>query len=187
MDAWVWVVIAVVVIALVIVAALAWAAQQRRRHSDRLRDRFGSEYDRVVAGESTKERRAGEDELSRREMRRDHLDIRPLSTQTRERFSTAWAEVQRDFVDHPEQSVGQAENLVVQLMGERGYPVNDDFENQASLVSVDHPGVVENYRQAHAVYERSRRHEADTEQLRGSLVYYRSLFDELLTDSGART
>jgi hypothetical protein len=30
------------------------------------------------------------------------------------------------------------------------------------------------------VYEESRRQNADTEQLRSSLVYYRSLFDELL-------
>jgi hypothetical protein len=32
----------------------------------------------------------------------------------------------------------------------------------------------------HKVYERSQHDEADTEELRNSLVYYRSMFNELL-------
>ena len=71
-------------------------------------------------------------------------------------------------------------------MAERGYPTHD-FEEQADLVSVDHPRVVENYRAAYAVYQRQRDGQATTEDLRDALVRYRSLFEELLhPGDGAR-
>jgi len=47
-------------------------------------------------------------------------------------------------------------------------------------VSVDHPKLVQNFRDAHSVYERSQRREAETEELRRSLLSYRALFEELL-------
>ncbi|HJQ42185.1 MAG TPA: hypothetical protein VJ831_03805, partial [Jatrophihabitantaceae bacterium] len=62
------------------------------------------------------------------------------------------------------------------------YPV-EDFDDQAELVSVDHPRVVENYRAAHAVYDRTQTQRASTEDLRQALVNYRALFDELLARS----
>jgi len=46
---------------------------------------------------------------------------------------------------------------------------------------VDHPRVVDNYRAAHEIALRERQGEATTEDLRNGLIYYRSLFDELLT------
>ena len=72
-------------------------------------------------------------------------------------------------------------------MAERGYPTHN-FEEQADLVSVDHPRVVENYRAAYAVYQRQRDGQASTEDLRDALVRYRSLFEELLhPGDGARS
>ena len=68
-------------------------------------------------------------------------------------------------------------------MVERGYPMQD-FDAQADLVSVDHPGTVENYRFAHAVRQRSETQQASTEDLREALLRYRSLFDELLLPEG---
>ena len=44
-------------------------------------------------------------------------------------------------------------------MRERGYPV-DDFEQQAADVSVDHPEVVEHYREAHAIHVRAQQRAA---------------------------
>ena len=52
-------------------------------------------------------------------------------------------------------------------------------------VSVDHPAVVENYRQAHEISLRSARGEATTEDLRQAMQNYRSLFEELLSDAAA--
>jgi hypothetical protein len=180
-DTWLWILIAIA--AVVVVAAIAWSLSARRnraRRTEHLRNRFGPEYDRVVGDGTAGQRRQGEADLERREMRRAHLDIRPLAEPARRRYADEWTKIQQDFVDDPAGSVARAETLVAQVMDERGYPVRDDFENQAELVSVDHPDLVRNYRFAHEVYERSGRGEADTEELRSSLVYYRSLFGELL-------
>src|ERR687884_630920 len=57
-------------------------------------------------------------------------------------------------------------------------------EEQADLVSVDHPQVVEDYRAAYAVYTRQQEGQASTEDLRNALVRYRSLFEELLRPEG---
>ena len=61
----------------------------------------------------------------------------------------------------------------------RGYPVSD-FERRVEDISVDHPHLVENYRAARDLAERNRRGQANTEELRKALVYYRALFEELL-------
>jgi hypothetical protein len=61
----------------------------------------------------------------------------------------------------------------------RGYPMTD-FEQRAADVSVSYPAVVQNYRAACIIVQRHGRGEAGTEELRQAMVYYRSLFDELL-------
>jgi hypothetical protein len=94
-----------------------------------------------------------------------------------------WQELQQRFVDQPSTAVIQADELVRQVMGAEGYPV-DDFNAQADLVSVDHPHVVENYRVAHGIYERAQMQRATTEDMRTALISYRSLFDELLNTEG---
>lgn len=174
MDAWVWVVIAVA--AIVLIGLLAWAATRKRR-TDQLRDRFGPEYERTV-GEAG-DRRTGESELLDRQKRREELDVRPLQPAARERYTASWQETQRRFVDAPADAVREADALVNQVMRERGYPI-DDFEQRAADISVDHPHLVENYRSARAIAERSGSGKASTEDLRQALVHYRALFDELL-------
>ena len=87
------------------------------------------------------------------------------------------------FIDDPAGSVGAAHTLLDQVMAERGYPTKD-FEEQADLVSVDHPQVVDNYRAAYAVYRRQSTGEASTEDMRDALVRYRSLFEDLLRPEG---
>jgi hypothetical protein len=170
-----WIIVAVVA-AVIIIALLLIAAAMRRRRRHRLQDRFGPEYDRAI--ESDKRRRA-ERELAERAERRDQLDIRPLSEPARERYTRQWNDVQARFVDRPESSVNEADELIRQVMEERGYPV-DDFDEQADLVSVDHPDVVDRYRDAHSIAERSQTREASTEDLRRAVVQYRSLFEQLV-------
>jgi len=72
--------------------------------------------------------------------------------------------------------------LVNEVMQARGYPMGN-FEQRAADISVDHPIVVENYRAAHDIALRHSRGQASTEDLRKAMVYYRSLFDELLSDT----
>ena len=105
----------------------------------------------------------------------------PLSAEARARYATEWHGVQERFVDAPAESVAEADVLVMQVMRERGYPV-DDFERRAADVSVDHPDLVSHYRSGHEVADRSRAGQADTEELRQAVVHYRALFDALLED-----
>jgi septation ring formation regulator EzrA len=181
MDTWLWIVIIAAVVVVIALIAFSIGTRRRTHHrSERLRDRFGPEYDHVVDEDSRRGRREGEAELLRREQEHDELDIHDLNPQTRDRYTREWEDLQRRFVDSPDHSVAEAEQLLTAVMCERGYPVGDEFEQHADLVSVDHPKLVQNFRDAHAVYERSQRREAETEELRRSLLSYRALFEELL-------
>jgi hypothetical protein len=171
-----------VVIAIVVLAAIALvAAGARKRRTAVLRDRFGPEYDRVVA--SRDDQRAGEADLRGREKLRAQLDIKPLPEAARLRFAAEWRDVQELFVEQPAQAATAADTLITRVMEARGYPMKD-FDAQAELISVDHPDTVENYRFAHAVRERSQTQQVSTEDLREALLRYRSLFDELLRPEG---
>lgn len=179
MDTWAWIVI---VVAIVVVAAVVMAMVARQRRTRMLRQRFGPEYDRTV--QERDDRRAAEADLLDRQKERDRLDIRPLAGPTRARFAADWRDLQERFVDQPSNVVVAADGLVYRVMAERGYPMAN-FEAQAKLISVDHPSVVENYRYAHRVCERAQSDQASTEDLRGALLRYRSLFDELLQSDDA--
>jgi hypothetical protein len=166
-------------ITLIVVLALGLRASHRRS-SEALHDRFGSEWDRTVGrAEKRRDRRHAEQELAERAETRDELDIRPLGIEAREQYAQQWRDAQARFVDAPQDALGEAESLLDQVMRERGYPV-EGFEEQSSLISVDHPDLVENYRAAHELQRRSRGGDTTTEDLRDAMLRYRSLFDELL-------
>jgi hypothetical protein len=177
MPTWAYVIIAVAVAVAVLLAA---GALLLRRRSNRLRSTFESEYDRTLA--KTGRRRRAEHELLDREKRRESLDIRPLSAASRERYAEEWRQTQADFVDSPEAAVREANTLVENVMSERGYPVTD-FEEQAAVISVDHAGVVQNYRSAHEISVAAGEGEASTEDLRRAMRHYRSLFEDLLGET----
>ncbi|MFB7375013.1 hypothetical protein ACFC0D_34840 [Streptomyces sp. NPDC056222] len=165
---------AIVVIALITVATVL--AMRRRR---RLQERFGPEYERAV--EDTGSRRVAEQDLAEREKRHDSLELEPLPSRERERYAREWDGVQEQFVDHPDAAVHDADRLVTSLMQARGYPT-ENFDQQVRDLSVEHGRTLQHYRAAHEVDSLSARSEATTEQLRGAMVHYRALFDELLTN-----
>src|SRR5439155_899596 len=101
------------------------------------------------------------------------------SDAARSRYAEAWRVAQGRFVDSPSESVEEADRLVIMVLRERGYPI-EDFETRAGDISVDHPGVVENYRAAHGISQANERGEAETEDLRQAMVHYRTLFEQLL-------
>ncbi len=171
----------VIVVAIVVIAAIAWAIAGKRRTAV-LKSRFGPEYERTV-----RERGASQAEqaLLAREKRVEKFRLRELTAEERERFITAWRMVQSRFVDDPKAAVTDADDLVVRLMQTRGYPMSD-FEQRAADISVDHPKVVDNYRAAHQIALRQRQGQATTEDLRNAIIYYRSLFDELLETGSTR-
>jgi hypothetical protein len=180
MPSWVWVLI--VIVAVVVVAGIVAAALKSRRTRS-LQGRFGPEYDRVAADAPS--RREAESELRAREKHHDELDIKPLDPRDRDRFRARWQDVQAEFVDDPEASVGQADMLIQEVMRTRGYPV-DDFETRSADLSVDHPEVVENYRAARGIAVANERGKATTEDLRHAVQHYRALFD-VLVESGVTT
>src|SRR5206468_4165261 len=134
-------------------------------------------YDRAVTESGT--RRHGESELEARRKRRADLNIRSLSPQSRQRYTDSWQRTQAKFVDSPNAAVREADSLVLSVMRERGYPM-DDFEQRSADISVDHPEVVENYRAAHGISMANDQGQASTEDLRQAMVHYRALFVELL-------
>ena len=174
MPGWVWVLIAVAVVA--VLALVVWQAVARRR-TGQLQQQFGPEYDRTVGTAQSK--RDAEAELQAREERRQQLEIRPLSQAARDRYLEGWQTVQAQFVDDPRSAVASADSLIQSVMEERGYPVVD-FEQRSADISVDHPQVVENYRQGHRLAQASASDSDSTEDLRQAMRNYRALFDELV-------
>ena len=180
MPIWGWFFIAALVL-LAIAGLIVALSAGRRRRTDRLKQQFGSEYDRTVA--EAGEQQAAEKELVAREHKRKKLDIRPLSRDALQAYSHRWRQVQTAFVDSPSSALDDADGLLNDVMRERGYPV-DDFDQRAADISVDHSAVVENYRNAHAIHLSNDNGDDSTEKQRQAFVHYRALFDELLDQRG---
>jgi hypothetical protein len=174
MPSWVWVLIAIAVV--VVLAGVVWQALARRRTGN-LQRQFGHEYDRTLGKADS--RREAEAELQAREERRQQFEIHPLSRAARKRYLESWQSVQAQFVDDPRSAVVSADSLIRSVMDERGYPV-EDFDQRAADLSVDHPQVVENYRQGHRLAQASADGSDSTEDLRQAMRHYRALFDELV-------
>jgi hypothetical protein len=164
----------VIVIAAIVVVALLLT---RRNKTLALQRRFGKEYERTVTERGSE--REAQAVLEQRQKRVEHFNIRKLSAAERDRYAEAWRVVQSRFVDDPKGAVIEADDTVISVMKAEGYPMSD-FAQRAADLSVDYPNVVQNYRAAHEIALRHREGRANTEDLRQAMIYYRSLFEELL-------
>ncbi len=142
-----------------------------------LKNKFGTEYDQTVKDMGGKKK--ARIELVARQKNIDGLDIQSLSASEKARYLTDWAVIQSKFVDQPGQAIGNADRLIMEVLQLRGYPVAD-FEQRAADLSITYPALVSNYRAARAIAVKNEQDQADTEELRQALIYYRSLFDELV-------
>jgi hypothetical protein len=169
-----WAVLAVVALAAIGVAV--WRSN-RNRQREQLAKRFGPEYDRLLKehGSAT----LAERELEARAKRVSKLSIKELSDNERRSFQQGWHQTQERFVDTPLIAVRSAHDLVQEVMRARGYPV-EDFEQRVADLSVEHAGVVQHYRAAHALHQSNQQGQANTEELRMAMVHYRALFADLL-------
>jgi hypothetical protein len=170
-------IIITVVLGLMIMGAILWPIFTRRKRTERLHDHFGPEYDHTV--QTLGDEKKAQTELEERQKHVKSLDIHPLSVKEHERFVAEWTAVQSRFVDEPGQAIVDADRLIMEVMQTRAYPVSD-FEQRAADVSVSYPALVSNYRAARAIALKNEKHQADTEELRQAMIYYRSLFEELL-------
>lgn len=169
-------IVVIIVLAVIVLAVAGWLITQNRRRQ-RLREQFGSEYDRAVDEHDS--RRKAEQELAQREQRHAKLDIKPLSSTDRDRYAKQWTLIQQEFVDRPTNAVAEADRLVTVVMGERGYPT-EGYRQQVSDLSVRHATTLDHYRSAHAIKARCDDGEVATEELREAMVHYRSMFEDLL-------
>lgn len=185
MDPTVVTVVVLVLVVLLVVALLAASARRRKEKERRehLQERFGPEYDRAV--EESDDTRAAEARLARAEKRRETLEIRPLSPESRVRRNEEWRDVQGDFVTAPVEAVDSAHRLVREVMTERGYPSDDD-DQRLSLLAADHADTVQHYRTAESHKARFDSGEGSTEDLRRAFVEYHQLFT-VLVEEGADT
>ena len=171
-----------VILVLVIVGVILGAIFARRKRSQRFQNKFGPEYDRTV--QTMGNQKKAQTEMDDRQKHVDTLNIRPLSISERERYQAEWTAIQAKFIDQPGQATVEADHLIMEVMQKRAYPVSD-FEQRAADISVNYPALVSNYRAAREIAVKNEQHSANTEELRQAMIYYRSLFDELLeTEAG---
>lgn len=165
------------VLILLIMGAIMAPAFLRRSRSKRYGHEFGHEYKHTV--ETTGSEKKAQAELDARRAHFDTLKIRPLTIEERMRYQSDWKAVQANFVDEPAKATVAADHLVTQIMRVRDYPLSD-FEQRAADISISYPALVTNYRAAREIAIRNEQDQADTEELRHALIYYRNLFNELL-------
>jgi hypothetical protein len=173
MELWEWIVVATAAaFALLLVGALL-RIRSRRSH---LKERFGPEYQRVVADAGTG---TGERRLAKLEAERSALTIRPMPPAARDRYLEQWRHAESRFVSDPRDAARTAESLVLRALEERGYPRDDDGARLAALVAVDHPEVADRYRHGHAMLDNVDGDES-TENLRKAMLDFRSVLEEVL-------
>jgi FtsZ-interacting cell division protein ZipA len=172
------IVIVVAVVVVVVIAIVGYQMAQKRR-TTQLREQYGPEYDRTV--DQADSQHEAESELRGRSKRHEQLELRSLDSSERVDFERRWSDVQAQFVDDPSTAVRNADQLVVEVMSARGYPV-EDFDQRAEDVSVRHPEVTQRYREARRIAQANKDGTVDTEDLRQAVTSYRSLVLALLAD-----
>ncbi|MEV0819940.1 hypothetical protein [Nonomuraea rubra] len=167
--------VAVIVGMVAVMPAVGFLLLRRRR--DRLRARFGPDYERTAAAAG--DRRAAERELRTRRTRSGPLDMQPLDPDARRNYADRWAAVQERFVNEPGPAASEADLLVRAVMAKRGY-ATEDFAQQASELSLRRSRTLEHYRQAHEISGRATSGWVSIQELRQAMTHFHALFDTLL-------
>ncbi|MDN0194518.1 hypothetical protein [Streptomyces sp. S.PNR 29] len=179
-----WIIALIVIVAAVLLVAAALTLRSRgAQRGPGLKRRFGPEYDRALARHDG-DAKAAERELAERVERHGSLRERPLEPAERERFEARWTAAQERFVDSPHEAVAEADRLLAELAGARGFPDGGQYEEQLAALSVHHAHHVNGYRRVHRVSRAymtgAQDGGAGTEEMREAMVEARALFDELM-------
>ncbi len=97
--------------------------------------------------------------------------LRPLAAEARERYISDWDDLETKFVDAPEQTVREAEALVMSILSERGHP----------LTERELPSEMQ---RAHKLGSSSRGDR--TEGMRQALLQYRALMERMIGSTDVR-
>jgi len=177
MDTTMTIIVVITAIVMLVLGGFLGVYFSRRQRTKRLQKKFGPEYDRAVdelGGQSE-----AEEELDARLKHVESLDITSLSEERKIHFADEWRATQAKFVDQPLVAIREADQLIKEIMKEKGYPV-EDFERRAADISVDYPELVVNYRNLREIVDKSDQDDISTEELRQAMIHSRSLFEELL-------
>ncbi|WP_406009213.1 hypothetical protein OG440_26165 [Streptomyces sp. NBC_00637] len=186
----------IVIVAAIVAVAAVLAVRARGSHGGHgLKRRFGPEYDRAVARHDG-DVKAAERELDALVERHGGLRERPLEPAEREMFEARWTTAQERFVDSPQEAVTEADRLLAEVAGARGYPDGDQYEEQLAALSVHHAHHIHGYRHVHHVARAGVNGAATrdasangtsgapgTEEMRAAMVEARALFDDLVGDA----
>jgi hypothetical protein len=117
---------------------------------------------------------------------RAHGDLheRPLDPAEQERFEARWTAAQEHFVDAPREAVGEADRLLADLAGARGFPGGEQYEEQLAALSVHHADHVDGYRHVHRVAHAPDGGGPGTEEMREAMIEAHALFEDLVGASG---
>ena len=173
---------ALIVIAIILVIAIAVWLFMRKRRTDHLRETYGDEYDRTL--DNAGRRDAAEADLLDREKRVKELNIRPLTAEERDAFTSEWTEVKAVFVDSPAEATLHADRLLAKMMQTRGYPMAD-FDRRYEDLTVNHGDVARHYREGHELATRQNHGDGATEDRRQAMKHYEALFDHMVRDADA--
>jgi len=164
-------------VAAVVIAIVVGLLIYGRAHTQHLRERFGSEYDRRVAAVGNRWR--AESELAYREARVEEIKNHPLNESDRAKFMEAWRLCQSRFVDDPAGAVEDADRLVTEIMRAQGDAVNHDYDRVTDVCAA-YPERAADFRAANDILTEHRRAQASTENLRKAFLHFRALFDDML-------
>ena len=126
-------IIIILVAAVLLVFILSRLLGGSKRRSQKLREKFGPEYDYTL--EKVGDQKAAEETLQEREKRVTNFNLRALDQNERDRYQAEWTKIQTDFVDQPSTSVQEANRLMSEAMVTLGFPVTD-FDKCAAALSV---------------------------------------------------
>lgn len=140
-----WIIAAAVIVVILAVIAVVLRRRKRQQRTDRLRERYGPEYDRTV--DRADSRSEAEEQLEARQERRDRMRLRTLDAEEHRSFTARWEDLQASFVDGPESAVRGADVLLDDVARARGYP-DAPAQQRLDDLAVDHSDEVHAYRQA---------------------------------------
>jgi cytoskeletal protein RodZ len=173
------IVVVVVVVVAALVAFFVFRRGQQRGRQEAARQEYGPEYERTVE-ERGSEREAEQELRERRE--RVESEVRPLSEESKKRYTERWRRVEQTFVDDPTASLNDADRVVSDILEERNFPT-DSRQEASEGVGVTHPGVVEDFREAQRIHQEvsSSRDQngPDLEKVRQAIQKYRSVYERL--------
>lgn len=184
--------IVVAVLAAVIALLGAWSLRRRRRRRLEQADSPLPDYQHVLAelrrhqpatvAEVPPPRR---DELhERRQQRRLKLDLRPLGEEDRQRYISAWQQLQARVINSPNATVRHGFRLVTDVMTARGFPIEDAAQRRTEL-TIEGAAVIDDYRRLRTIAERNDRGAATGDEQRKAVALLRALFQYLLAAATA--